>query len=164
MKYSIVKLPKFSGDKASVYSVVRHGEQETFLEKFVKENINSFLSETKDIVGRLNTIGHTTGARYGFFRHFEGTLGDGVCALYDKKKSNLRLYCIRYGTQIIVIGDGGPKKVRTLQEDDKLTETNYFMRWLSSEITKRIRNHEIKYINDALDFTGDFEFENEENE
>ncbi len=109
MKYSIVKLTKFSGDKASVYSVVRHGEHETFLDKFVNENANSFISETKDILGRLITIGHTTGARYGFFRHFEGTLGDGVCALYDKKKSNLRLYCIRYGMQIIVIGDGTQK-------------------------------------------------------
>jgi hypothetical protein len=164
MRYTIVKLLKFSGNKASVYSVIRHGEQETFLEKFVKENKTLFLSETKDIVGRLFTIGHTTGARHGFFRHFEGTLGDGVCALYDKKKSNLRLYCIRYGTQIIVIGDGGPKKVRTLQEDDKLLETNSFMKWLSCEITERIKNHEIKYINDALDFAGDFDFEKEENE
>ena len=42
MKYSIVKLPQFSGNKASVYSAVRLGEQETFLDKFVKENANSF--------------------------------------------------------------------------------------------------------------------------
>lgn len=164
MKYSIVKLPQFSGNKASVYSVVRYGDDETFLEKFVNANGNSFVSETKDIIGRLYTIGHTTGARHGFLRHDEGALGDGVCALYDKKKSKLRLYCIRYGLQIIIIGDGGPKKVRALQHDEKLLETNAFMKWLSSRITERIKNHEIRYINDALDFTGDFDFDNEENE
>ncbi len=58
----------------------------------------------------------------------------------------------------------GPKKVRALQEDEKLLETNSFMKWLSGEITERIKNREIKYINDALDFAGDFDFENEENE
>jgi len=51
-----------------------------------------------------------------------------------------------------------------LQEDEKLLETNSFMKWLSGEITERIKNREIKYINDALDFAGDFDFENEENE
>ena len=164
MKYSIVKLPLLSGKKASIFTVVRHGEQENFLEKFIRENQISFLSETKDIVGRLHTIGNKTGAREGFFKHNEGALGDGVCALYDQEHKKLRLYCIRNGQQIVVVGDGGPKSVRTYQEDEKLLEASSFMKWLSSKITEKIKNHEIKYINDALDFTGDFDFENEENE
>lgn len=166
MRYAIVKLHQFSGNKASIYSVVRYGEQETFLEKFIKENKDLFLSETKDILKRLRTIGHLTGARFDFFKHNEGVPGDGVCALYDKKKSNIRLYCIVYGSQLIIIGNGGPKpkSIRALQADDKLKNENYFMRWLSNKITERIRNREIKYINDYLDITGDFEFDNEDNE
>ena len=71
-----------------------------------------------------------------------------------------------YGSQLIIIGNGGPKpkSIRALQADDKLKNENYFMRWLSNKITERIRNREIKYINDYLDITGDFEFDNEDNE
>jgi hypothetical protein len=164
MRYSIVKLPQLSGDKASVYSVIQHGEHETFLEKFLEENKDLFLSETNDILARLRTIGLKTGARIEFFREKEGIPGDGVCYLYYKKKSRLRLYCIRNGTSLVILGGGGPKETRTLQEDEKLKKENYFIRWLSNEITARIKTREIKYVNDYLDIAGDFEFENEENE
>jgi hypothetical protein len=40
----------------------------------------------------------------------EGKYGDGVSALFDKPKYKLRLYCIRYGTQIIIVGWGGEKR------------------------------------------------------
>lgn len=164
MKYKLVKLRNLSGNKASIYSVVQNDETESFLEKFVKENKISFIDETKNILMRLKSIGHTNGAREGFFKIFEGKLGDGVCALYDEPESNLRLYCIRYGTQLVVVGNGGPKpkRISAFQEDDKLTDENYFLRWLSGEITNRIKDKEIFYINDHLDFAGNLEFEDDE--
>ena len=164
MKYKLVKLQKLSGNKASIYSVVQNGETESFLEKFLKENQISFIDETKNILMRLISIGHTTGARESFFKVFEGKVGDGVCALYDEPESNLRLYCIRYGTQLVVVGNGGPKskRISAFQEDDKLTDENYFLRWLSGEITNRIKDKEILYINDHLDFAGNLEFEDDE--
>ena len=121
----------------------------------------SFKDETKNIIGRLQAIGNLTGARDHFFKLNEGNPGDGVCALYDNPKSNLRLYCIRYGTQIIVLGDGGhkPKVIRTLQEESKLKDANYFLRLLSNEITQRIRDREITYRNDGLEFEGELEFD-----
>jgi len=87
MRYSIVKLHQFSGNKATVYSVVRYGEEETFLEKFIKDNKDLFLSETKDILKRLRSIGQKTGARIGYFKIDEGNPGDGVCALYDDEEN-----------------------------------------------------------------------------
>jgi hypothetical protein len=81
MKCRLVKIDSLSGGKASVYSVSLNEETETLLEKFVRENKNSFLSETKDILKRLRTIGQKTGARKQFFKEFEGKPGDGVCAL-----------------------------------------------------------------------------------
>ena len=164
MKYKLVKLQKLSGNKASIYSVVQNGETESFLEKFLKENQISFIDKTKNILMRLRSIGHTTGARESFFKVFEGKVGDGVCALYDEPESNLRLYCIRYGTQLVVVGNGGPKpkRISAFQEDDKLTDENYFLRWLSGEITNRIKDKEILYTNDHLDFAGNLEFEDDE--
>jgi len=166
MKCKLVKLLKLSGNKASVYSVVINNEQESLLDKFIQENKSSYLSELKDVVMRLKTIGTKTGAREGFFKFYEGIPGDGVCALYDEPGRILRLYCIRYGTRLIVVGNGGPKmkSIRAFQEDDKLTEENYFIRNLSVEITKRIKEGDIKYTKEGLDFFGDLEFNDYEDE
>ena len=166
MKCKIVKISNHSGNKASIYSVIFENENETLYEKFIRENIISFKSEISYIVSRLNTIGRKTGARIDFFKEFEGKPGDGICALYDLPSSNLRLYCIRYGTPLLVLGGGGekPKNIRALQENEKLTKENYFLRWLSEELTKRISDKSIQYINDYQDFDGDLEFNYEETE
>jgi hypothetical protein len=160
MKCRLVKIDSLSGDRASVYSVSIDEEAETLLEKFIQENNNSFLSETKDILKRLRSIGQKTGARNHFFKEFEGKPGDGVCALYDNPDSKLRLYCIVFGTQLLVVGGGGPKpkNISAFQDDEKLTDENYFLRWLSEQIAQRIKDREITYENDYLDFSGNLEF------
>lgn len=165
MRCRLVKLTRFSGTEASIYSVIVDDDVETLFDKFASENKNLSLSEIKNIFVRLRTMGKKTGARINFFREWEGTPGDGVCALrYREKKSdeNLRLYCIRYGAQIIVIGGGGPKNVRALQDDKKLKDENYFLRWLSKQITARIKEKEIEYTNDYLEFIGDLKFQDED--
>ena len=64
-------------------------------------------------------------------------------------------YCIRYGTQIVILGGGGPKTVKKLQEENKLLKENQFLRRLSVQITSHLRESTIKFGNDYLDFTGD---------
>ena len=164
MRCKLVKLSRFSGNAASLYSIILNDEQETLLDKFINENKDAFLSEIKNILMRLRTIGKNTGARTAYFKEFEGNPGDGVCALYDDEDSNLRLYCIRYGTQLVVVGNGGPKPktISAFQENKKLTDENYFLRWLSDEITERIKEKEICYINNSLDFSGNLEFQDDE--
>lgn len=166
MRYKLIKLHKFSGDKASIYTILQDGEKESFLDKFVKENQISFKDEIIDILKRLISIGHKTGGRESFFKTFEGNPGDGVCAIYDDEQSKLRLYCIRYGTQLVVVGNGGPKEktIRSFQSDEKLKEENYFLRWLSGEITNRIKDKDITFINDHLDFSGNLVFQDNEKE
>ena len=167
MKCRLVKLSKFSGTEASVYSVIQNEEQETLFDKFIVENKSSFLSEIKEIFVRLHTIGKKTGARISFFREWEGKSGDGVCALRykeNKRDEHLRFYCITYGTQIIVIGGGGPKNVRALQDDEKLKDENYFLRWLSEQISNRIKEKEIEYTDDFLEFIGDLKFQDDDEE
>lgn len=158
MECKIVKLGKYCGSKASVYSVFMNNEGLTSFEKFINENKELFISEIKDLSGRLKTIGTKTGVRETFIKKEEGVPGDGVCALYDKPKAKLRLYCISYGLQIIIIGGGGRKNVRALQDDEKLKKENYLLRELSQQITKRIKEKEIVYVSDGLDFEGNFEF------
>lgn len=165
MKCKIVKISRFSGREASIYTIQiadDNGEfQETLLDNFINENKILYLSELKDIFVRLNTIGKHTGARESFFKLKEGKPGDGVCALYDSPDRKLRLYCIRYGTELVVLGGGGPKKVRALQDDKKLQDENYFLRWISDKITECRNNGDISFTSDYMDFEGNLTIDEE---
>ena len=137
MKFEIVELEDISGPKTVVYSVLVNDDQETLFERFVRENHGQYKIEVDDILNRLAQISSKYGAREHFFKLNEGVPGDGVCALYDNPDSNLRLYCIRYGTTIVILGGGGykPKTIRAFQEDEKLTQENSILREISKRIT-----------------------------
>jgi len=156
-KCELVKLSNFSGSKASIYTVFVDDETESLFDKFLNENSALFRSEIINLVNRLNTIGKDTGAKHHFFKDKEGALGDGVCALFDEPDTNLRLYCIRYGNQLVVLGSGGykSKNIKAFQEDEKLEDENYFLRWLSKAITAKMKDKEISLTDDGLDFEGD---------
>lgn len=163
-QYEVVKIDRLSGCECSIYSIVDgNNETKTLFDKFIDENIHSFKSEVIEIISRLKSIGNKTGARVQFFKENEGALGDGVCALYDEG-SSLRLYCIRYGKQLVIVGGGGhkPKSIRALQNDKKLKKENYFLRKMSALITERISEQEIIYTNGGMDFKGNLVFSKEE--
>jgi hypothetical protein len=164
MKFEIVKLNKFNGDKCGIYSIFIDDEQKTLFERFLLENSISFKSEIKNILERLTTINKTTGARESFFRLKEGKPGDLVCALFDVPKSNLRLYCIRFGSSLIILGGGGEKKktIKAFQEVDKLKEENYILREISARIAERIKEKDITFSYEATELLGDLEFEDYE--
>ena len=161
MEYKIVKLEKLSGNKTSVYSVLILKEDKTLFDIFLEENKTEFEAEIKDILKRLIVITHSTGARDNFFKLNEGTIGDGVSALYDNPNLNLRLYCIKYGDSIILLGGGGfkPKSIRALQEDPKLKSENYLLRTISKLITQKMRDKDLFLSKDYKEFEGDFNLE-----
>ena len=161
MKFKVVQLSQFNGNKAGIYSVYLNDEQKTLFECFLKDNINAFKSEIISINKTIIAINSKTGARESFFKTNEGNPGDGVCALYDDPGSKLRLYCIRYGNSLVILGSGGPKPktIRTLQEDEKLKTENYFLRRISELITERVKSDEISYSDDGTELYGDLDFE-----
>lgn len=161
VRCKLVRIQKHCGNKASVYSVYLLEERKTVYEKFQLENLPTFKSEIVDIVKRIHVIGKKTGARESFFKPKEGKPGDGVCALYDRPDSKLRLYCIRFGSVLLIVGGGGekPKRMRALQESEKLTEENYLLRELSAEIIRRQKDGNIKITANGMELEGDLEFE-----
>lgn len=161
MDFKLIKIKELSGKETSIYTIVRYGDKKTLFETFLEENSITFKSEILDILTRLNTIANNTGAREGFFKTKEGKPGDGICALYDQPESNLRLYCIRFGHELIILGGGGPKpkNISALQEDEKLTLENYQLREIAQQIMKAIKGRDIRFSSDFLDFEGDLNFE-----
>lgn len=164
MKFRIQKLEQFTGEQAGIYSVFLEDEQQTMFERFLKENISLFKSEIIDITQRIKAINEKTGAREQYFKFKEGIPGDGICALYDLPEKHLRLYCIRYGGSLLILGGGGlkEKEIRAFQENEKLTEENYFLRKVSDLITERIKDGEIEYTADYTQLTGNLDFNTDE--
>ena len=159
MKFEIVELEEFSGRKASVYSVWVNDESTTLFDRFVEENQMQHPQEIQSIVDRIEIIGHGTGAREHFFKLNEGTLGDGICALYDSPDKKLRLYCIRYGASCILLGGGGLKNVRALQDDEKLKQENYLLRYISKQITEALKSGDLRWTTDGMKLEGTYIFE-----
>lgn len=161
MEFEIVRLNALSGNKASIYSVLLLEENKTLFDIFIEENRTQFDKEIKDITKRLSIIANSTGARDNFFKLNEGTIGDGVSALYDSPHSNLRLYCIKYGDGIIVLGGGGfkPKSIRSLQENPKLKSENYLLRAISKQITLKMKDKDLFLSENYKEFEGDLNLE-----
>ena len=162
MKYKIVKLTKFSGNEATIYSIYIFDKKKTLFELFLEENKILYKSELISIFNRLKVIGHETGARENFFKIHEGELGDGLSALFDRPDKKLRLYCIRYGSLILIAGGGGPKKSQTFQEDEKLKQENFFLRKVVKDIKNKMEFGDIEISKDGTEFLGNLEFTDDE--
>lgn len=149
----LVRLQRLSGDKASIYSIDSEG---SLLERFISEYREMFSQDLISIISRLKSIGHTVGALEIYFKKDEGLAWDDlVCALYDIPDKNLRLYCIRFNENLIIVGSGGPKNVRAWQEDPKLSKEVHEMMHYSNIIRKKISNGSLRISNDGLRFEGD---------
>ena len=140
MGFGIVKITDLSGDACKIYSVARDDSEDTLLELFLDEIIN-----------KLRFMGQEGGAREGFFRENEGKPGDGVVALLNAPHFPLRLYGIRFGTSLLILGSGGKKGIhtRTWQQDSKLKSSAEQMIRLSALITQRIKDKEITLASDG---------------
>ena len=161
MEYKLVKINNLSGDEASIYSLRSSESGQTLFEDFVIENKELHTEEVKAIYSTIKLMGSKFGVRDNFLKLNEGIPGDGVCALYDDESSNLRLYAIKFGKTLIVLGNGGfkPKNIRASQEDEKLKQANDLMRVLSSRITLKMKDKEIRLSNDYMSFEGELDFE-----
>lgn len=164
MGFKIVELINFTGTAATVYSIVDEVEENTLFDRFIKENLLKFKSEIIDIIKRIRTINAITGAREYYFRLHEGLAGDGVCALYDNPEGHLRLYCIRFGNSIIIVGGGGekPKEIRAWQENEKLEKEANLMIEVSKKLTLRIKEREIEFSENGTKLMGRLEFYDDE--
>lgn len=156
MKYDIVEITELSGEECHIYSIRPEGNECSLFDNFLLDNFDEYEKEIKDIYNRLRVIGKETGAREQFFKKNEGKPGDGVCALFDKPGSKLRLYCITYGHTTLLLGDGGPKpkNFRAWQEVDGLNEKVPFLMRISNLMTEKIREKDIKITLDGR-LTGD---------
>jgi hypothetical protein len=164
MNFEIISVPELSSSGTTVYTILPRGASSTLLDDFAAENMILHKKEVQNILKRLEIMGKKEGFRYDYFKHEEGLPGDLVCALYDNPDSNLRLYCIRYGTATVIIGGGGhkPKDIRAWQEDPVLKKHAREMIHISKVVYQRIREKDITWNGSRLE--GNLKFFGEEND
>ncbi len=140
MDYAIVDLPDFSGRGCTIYSVIPKGHTQTLLDRFIEENITDHPQEVRKLVANLRDIGGELGMRERYFKPNEGGLGDQIGAMYVHKGAGLRLYFIKYGSDVILLGGGGYKGqgIRAWQDDPKLKQEVELLIQLSKDIGSRL--------------------------
>ena len=138
----LVELDEFNSNAGHIYSVAVDCSDNTLFDMFLEENDEEYRKELGEIMVKLNTMSTYTGFSDNYFKLNEGKPGDGLCAITDTK-GKLRLYCIRFGNILLVLGGGGPKTTRTYQEDPKLLSENLLLRDISNAMSKAIKSKDI---------------------
>lgn len=166
LEYEITELQQLSGRRTKIYTILPKGETTDLFSQFVKNWQASHPEEVKDIAMRLWQMGHKFGARADFFRHEEGKPGDGVCAFFDRPGAKLRLYCVRYGSVALLLGSGGPKKVRAWQDDPILRRAAERMIAYAKDVNRRLSEGDtIYWSRDKTEILGNLKiYDDEEDE
>lgn len=145
-----------TSEKVSLYSISFETDGTTEFEKFVAEfEMNaSYNRDYQRIIAALQTI-LGIGALERFFRP-EGKMNDSVNAL-PIESGKLRLYCLRISDQIVILGNGGVKNVRTYEEDPKLygyvLDLQRFEKILNENIAQGLVSIEEKELSGVEDRT-----------
>ncbi|MBK7940656.1 MAG: hypothetical protein IPJ87_02055 [Flavobacteriales bacterium] len=156
MNYRVVKYVQLSGRRATIYTLVKEGENVTLFDAFLKECNTHHPDETANLVAKLRAMGQQTGLNAHLFRVNEGLPGDLVVAVSDDPDHKLRAYGIRYGATILLLGGGGPKTVRAWQDDPKLRAAAEEMIAISEAMKQKMTERELTWTADELEWIGDF--------
>jgi hypothetical protein len=157
VEFSLKEIASLSGTGCVIYSIVEDKEKDSLFDMFLQENYPTNKKEVDGILDKLEAIGDI-GAKEHYFRQNEGKPGDGVCAIDDSssRKKILRLYCIRYGSVLLILGGGGPKKVRRWQDDSVLKKQVEKLISYSKKIDelKKEQSEELSWNDDKTRFVG----------
>lgn len=104
--------------KGSLFTIYIEGESCSEIEKFIRNNSESYSKDLNIILTAIKKMLETSGFLERYFRP-EGKYSDNVCAL-PIQSGKLRLYCLRVNDSILIAGNGGVKNTKTYQDCDDL--------------------------------------------
>lgn len=110
-------------DNVSIYSPKYDGETLTEFEKFMFKNSTLSHPQLKkdfnEIIARIQKMINDCGARENLFR-LEGRNIKALPLIIHKRRRGIgtvRLYCIRISDRLLILGNGGVKKVDRFEDD-----------------------------------------------
>jgi hypothetical protein len=142
VNHEIVEL-SHSGRHAKIYTIINLDTNITLYQNFLQTYSKTHRDEIRDIVNTLELMGKSKGVAAHLIKDKEGSPGDGIVALFDNPDRNLRLYGIKFGSGIIILGGGGIKDVRAWQDDPILKAEVEKLKKFSKIINVKIRERDI---------------------
>lgn len=100
---------------------------------------------------KLEKMTHHNGFQDQYFKLGEGSRMDNVCAISE---GPLRLYCLRYGNIVVVVGGGGVKSTRTYEEDPHLHSKVKTLQKICKALDEKIKEGELKLMEWGMAFDG----------
>lgn len=143
-----------SGRICNLYTIQIQNEPENEFEKFLNDPEIKSSEDFLPLLAHIENISNELGAREHYFKKKESKYLDNVEAL---PRGEIRLYCMRFGNAILILGSGGIKRTRTTQEDHKLSRSIDVLAYADKKIYERILSKEIQAIGNVL--IGDLNFE-----
>ena len=139
-------------DNVSIYSPKYDGEMQTEFEKFMSDNGSLAHPQLKKdfdaIIAVIKKMVYDCGARENLFR-LEGQNIKAIPLCIEQRRirgvGTLRLYCIRISEKILVIGNGGIKKVRKYEDDPVLLDIVDKLRSIEHQIYIETRRAQLDY-------------------
>ena len=137
-------------ENVSIYSPKYDGEMQTEFEKFMSDNGSLSHPQLKKdfdaIIAVIKKIVNDCGARENLFR-LEGKNIKAIPLCIEQRRrrgvGTLRLYCIRISEKVLVMGNGGIKRVRKYEDDPVLLDIVDKLRSIEHQIyieTRRIHS------------------------
>lgn len=159
MELRLVKPKGYSGEKATIYTVLNVTDSTNPFSDFFKAWASDHEDKIINFINRIRSMSNITGAKEDFFKldeNEERGKGENVCALYDEPDKEMRLYCIRISEQILIIGSGGPKppNIHRWQDCPILSKAARYMIFISEIIKVNLAKGTLQYSEDGMHFTG----------
>lgn len=154
-KIKIVPFEEYAACQFFTINIDDHEDSE-----FLKFSRDLVKNEKSDELGKISLLLGKIGENGGEERYFRagGKRSDNLWELPDHYilKSKYRLYCLRYGTTVVILGNGGEKKTRTYQQDPILNDHVEILQAVDAVIRQMIKSGDI--IFDGKKITGKLEF------
>lgn len=148
MNFDLEIVQYLKGSEATIYAIKFNNCEDNKANIFFQTFNKSQKKDVKAIVAKLNHIKDRDGCQEYHFKPISKP-DDNVEQI---KQGNLRLFLLRYSKFAIIIGGGDekPKEIGPYQEVETLNKLADFLRDLSIEIDKRIKDKEIYFDNNNI--------------
>lgn len=152
-----IQIEKFlTGEKANLYSIrfndsKRVADTLNETQKFFNKIKDTYPEDYQIFKAILKNILTISGAKEKFFRNEDNSECNFLKALikYDikgkKYNGKLRLFCLYYNSDRVILGNGGYKSTRTFNEDNILDKSAKVLQKLDKVLEEKERDGEIKW-------------------
>lgn len=159
------------GKRTSFYTLVFADEadilKDSETELFFAAHEESHPKQVELIIEKIELMSRVWGATEYHFKNETSRDRINLWAIprFDKKgnkfSGTLRLFCLRFGSGVVILGNGGikPKGVRTYQEVPELEAAALVLENVANEIEQKLRGKEIALTDDEILYDGELVFE-----